>query len=220
MGTKIIIDTETLTKKEFKAWSEFFEKGPFTPDSENADAVFENEEKEQLDFGDEKWRNGVKELLKADDSEEAAKTENEVSETDVTTKDDAPFEGAAVRQVELDADGIPHDPDVHASNMSKTKDRRWKKRPGVDQAVYEARVAELKRLANPHDKRPEQSEPMQKDVTLNDIITAAMSKQDHLRANQIIHKFGDIYNPNTHLTQSQLREIYAEITTLVSKSMV
>jgi len=45
--------------------------------------------------------------------------------------------------VEVDINGLPHDPRIHASTKSKTQDGAWKKKRGVQDSLVERVTAEL-----------------------------------------------------------------------------
>jgi hypothetical protein len=60
------------------------------------------------------------------------------------TPSEAPATPSAV---ERDADGIPWDERIHTSNKSTKQDGTWKRKPGVDDAVFNGVLAEL-RAAN------------------------------------------------------------------------
>ena len=46
----------------------------------------------------------------------------------------------------LDADGLPWDDQIHSSNRKQNADGRWQRRRGVQDSVYDARVAVLRTL--------------------------------------------------------------------------
>jgi hypothetical protein len=72
--------------------------------------------------------------------EEIAATPSEAP----ATPSEAPATPSAV---ERDADGIPWDERIHTSNKSTKQDGTWKRKPGVDDAVFNGVLAEL-RAAN------------------------------------------------------------------------
>lgn len=58
----------------------------------------------------------------------------------------APASTVAGANVNLDKDGLPHDPRIHSKNATINADGRWKKRRGVEDAEVTAVEAELRAL--------------------------------------------------------------------------
>lgn len=67
-----------------------------------------------------------------------------------------PDAGAPESGEGLDADGLPWDEAIHSSNKKRNADGRWQRRRGVQDAVFDARAAEL-RAAMAVTDRQEQS---------------------------------------------------------------
>lgn len=69
--------------------------------------------------------------------------------------------GAAGDGMGLDADGLPWDDQIHSSNKKQNADGRWQRRRGVQDAVYDARVASLRAGTVPPapNESPEPSAP-------------------------------------------------------------
>lgn len=49
-----------------------------------------------------------------------------------------------IANAELDADGLPWDARIHAGTKSKTQKKQWTRKKGVDDAVFDAVIAELR----------------------------------------------------------------------------
>lgn len=60
-----------------------------------------------------------------------------------------PDAGAPGDGMGLDADGLPWDDQIHSSNKKQNADGRWQRRRGVQDSVYDARVAVLRAGGQP-----------------------------------------------------------------------
>ena len=63
-----------------------------------------------------------------------------------TVSDDEPPEPPTTTGPELDVDGFPHDPRIHAGTKAKTSAGKWKRKRGVDDATREQVETELRQL--------------------------------------------------------------------------
>ena len=64
--------------------------------------------------------------------------------TPETVSETEPDAGAPESGEGLDADGLPWDEMIHSGNKKRNADGRWQRRRGVQDAVFDARVAELR----------------------------------------------------------------------------
>ena len=64
--------------------------------------------------------------------------------TPETVSETEPDAGAPESGEGLDADGLPWDEAIHSGNKKRNADGRWQRRRGVQDAVFDARVAELR----------------------------------------------------------------------------
>lgn len=76
--------------------------------------------------------------------------------TPETVSETEPDAGAPESGEGLDADGLPWDEAIHSGNKKRNADGRWQRRRGVQDAVFDARVAEI-RAAMADDGRQDQS---------------------------------------------------------------
>jgi len=84
-----------------------------------------------------------------------------------TVSDDKPPEPPTTTEAtttgpELDVDGFPHDPRIHAGTKAKTSAGKWKRKRGVDDATREQVEAELRQLTAipaPASEQQEQATP-------------------------------------------------------------
>ncbi len=66
------------------------------------------------------------------------------SSTSTAPASDGAASGASPSSVELDAEGLPWDGRIHARTKTKTANLHWKKKRGVEAAVYQTVVNELR----------------------------------------------------------------------------